>query len=130
LPFAQLKGAVKASNRRHLRLLPPPQRLAPRACEKVRLTHPVAEPELRLTRPVAEPEPRLTHPVAELELWLTHPVAEAELRLPRPVAVRELRPVAESELSEQLPASIVPPRLVEAQVPVPVLLFESGPADW
>jgi hypothetical protein len=81
---------VKAPTRRHPRLLPPPpQRLAPRACETVRLTRPVAEPELRWTHPVAEPE-----------------------------------------LSEQPPASIAPPRLVEAREPVPVLLFESGPADW
>jgi hypothetical protein len=54
------------------------------------------------------------------------------VRLTRPLAEPELwePPVAEPELSEQLPASIVPPRLVEAQEPVPVLLFESGPADW
>ncbi len=53
----------------------------------------------------------MTRLVSEPVLWLTHPVAELEL-------------------SEQLPASIVPPRLVEAQEPVPVLLFEFGPADW
>jgi hypothetical protein len=53
----------------------------------------------------------LTHPVAEPELWLTHPVAEPEL-------------------SEQLPASIAPPKLVEARELVPVILFESAPADW
>jgi hypothetical protein len=52
---------------------------------------------------------------------LTRPLAEPELWEP---------PVAELELSEQLPASIVQPGLVEAQEPVPVLLFESGPADW
>jgi hypothetical protein len=49
-------------------------------------------------------------------------VAESELRL--------THPVTKPELLEQLPASIVPPRMVEAREPVPVLLFESGPADW
>jgi hypothetical protein len=72
---------------RQLRLLPPPpQPLAPRACETV--PRPVGERELRLTPPVVEPR-----------------------------------------LSELLPASIVPPPLVEAQELVPVLRFESGPAD-
>ena len=50
----------------------------------------------------------------------------------RPVEERELRltpPVAEPRLPEQLRASIVPLPLVEAQELVPVLRFESGPAD-
>jgi hypothetical protein len=42
----------------------------------------------------------------------------------------EQRPVAEPELSDQLSTSIDPTKQVEAQAPVPVLLFESGPADW
>jgi len=45
-----------------------------------------------------------------------------EIRLTNPVTERELSgqlPVAEPELREQRPASI-PPRLVEAQEPVPV----------
>ena len=43
--------------------------------------------------------------------WLKHPLADRELR-------------------EQLPALIAAPSVVEGQGLVPVLLFESGPADW
>ena len=104
----RLLGSVRVlgvrRQQRHLRLLPPPPyRLAQRACETVRLTHPVTEPELWSTHPVAEPE-----------LWLTHPGMEPELR--------EQHPAAEP--------SIAPPKPVEAQEPVPVLPFESAPADW
>ena len=53
---------------------------------------------------------------------LMHPVAWPELRL-RP-------PVEEPKLSDQLPASIVPPQLVEALEPALVLRFGSRPAGW
>ena len=39
-------------------------------------------------------------------------------------------PLADRELREQLPALIAAPSVVEGQGLVPVLLFQSGPADW